>query len=216
MSDLKPIILKAFVGSYSDDFNNQIETGIPIDINIYGSNNSVIINGSNKSISYSITVCNNTNLSIGYNVLTNMNRKLELVAEDNSDISIGDNTSFVNGCRFFAGNSSKIYIGRNCMFSTDILVSCNPVIAEITSCNNSINVNDYVWVGWGASLQQGCNINKSCIVAAQAVVENEVPANSLIAGDPAKIIRSNITWHRHNMEYNINAVSAEYRTISNT
>mgnify|MGYP000260979420 FL=1 len=34
MSDLKPIILKAFVGSYSDDFNNQIETGIPIDINI--------------------------------------------------------------------------------------------------------------------------------------------------------------------------------------
>ena len=119
MSDLKPIILKAFVGSYSDDFNNQIETGIPIDINIYGS-------------------------------------------------------------------------------------------------NNSINVNDYVWVGWGASLQQGCNINKSCIVAAQAVVENEVPANSLIAGDPAKIIRSNITWHRHNMEYNINAVSAEYRTISNT
>ena len=113
MSDLKPIILKAFVGSYSDDFNNQIETGIPIDINIYGSNNSVIINGSNKSISYSITVCNNTNISIGYNVLTNMNRKLELVAEDNSDISIGDNTSFVNGCRFFAGNSSKIYIGRN-------------------------------------------------------------------------------------------------------
>ena len=87
MSDLKPIILKAFVGSYSDDFNNQIETGIPIDINIYGSNNSVIINGSNKSISYSITVCNNTNISIGYNVLTNMNRKLELVAEERPDMA---------------------------------------------------------------------------------------------------------------------------------
>lgn len=164
MSDLKPIILKAFVGSYSDDFNNQIETGIPIDINIYGSNNSVIINGSNKSISYSITVCNNTNISIGYNVLTNMNRKLELVAEDNSDISIGDNTSFVNGCRFFAGNSSKIYIGRNCMFSTDILVSCNPVIAEITSCNNSINVNDYVWVGWGHRCSRAAILTKAVLL----------------------------------------------------
>lgn len=216
MSDLKPIILKAFVGSYSDDFNNHIETGIPIDINIYGSNNSVIINGSNKSISYLITVNNNTNISIGNNVLTNMTPNLELIADDNSTISIGNSTTFVNKCRIYAGTGSKISIGCNCMFSTDILVSCNPFIAGITSGNNSILVNDYVWVGWGASLQQGCNINKGCIVAAQAVVENEFSANSLIAGDPAKIIRSNVTWHRNNMEYDINAVPAEYRTISHT
>ena len=216
MPGLKPIILKAFVGIYSDDFNNHIETGIPIDININGSNNSVIINGSNKNISYRINVSNNTNISIGNNVLTNMNPNLEISADDNSTISIGDNTTFVNKCRIYAGAGSKISIGRNCMFSTDILVACNPVIAGITSCDNSILVNDYVWIGWGASLQQGCNINKGCIVAAQTVVENEVPSNSLVAGDPSKIIRSNVTWHRNNMEYDINAVPAEYRTISNT
>ncbi|MCI6020059.1 MAG: hypothetical protein MRZ64_00010 [[Bacteroides] pectinophilus] len=216
MPNIKPINLEAFVGTYSDDSNNHIETGVPIDINIYGSNNNITIIGDNKSICYRITVYNNSTISIGNHVTANMAQKLELSTADNSVIEIGNNTTFVNKCRIYAGTGSKISIGHNCMFSTDILVSCNPVIAEITSCNNSINVNDYVWVGWGASLQQGCNINKGCIVAAQAVVENEFPANSLIAGDPAKIIRSNVTWHRNNMEYDINAVPDEYRTISNT
>jgi len=47
-----------------------------------------------------------------------------------------------------------------------------------------------VWLGFGATVLTGVNIQKGCIVAAGSVVTKDIPAYSIVAGIPAKVIGS--------------------------
>ncbi len=51
-----------------------------------------------------------------------------------------------------------------------------------------IVLHDNVWVGTKATFLAGANVGEGCVVAAGAVVRGTFPANSVIAGVPAKIV----------------------------
>ena len=46
-----------------------------------------------------------------------------------------------------------------------------------------------VWIGGSATILPGVTIGKNAIVAAGAVVTKDVPANTIVGGNPAKVIR---------------------------
>ncbi len=46
-----------------------------------------------------------------------------------------------------------------------------------------------VWVGAGAVLLPGCKVGKNSVIAAGAVVTNDVPANQLWGGIPARLLK---------------------------
>ena len=50
-------------------------------------------------------------------------------------------------------------------------------------------VGNDVWLGYEALVMPGVNIGDGAIVAARAVVANDVPAYSVVAGNPAKVIK---------------------------
>ncbi|WP_373427028.1 DapH/DapD/GlmU-related protein [Pseudarthrobacter siccitolerans] len=52
-----------------------------------------------------------------------------------------------------------------------------------------IRIGEGAWVGAGAIILGGVSVGPGCIVAAGAVVTRDVPANTLVAGVPARIIR---------------------------
>lgn len=52
-----------------------------------------------------------------------------------------------------------------------------------------IVVEDHVWIGAGCIILQGVTIGKGSIVAAGAVVNKNVPPNTIVAGVPAKVIK---------------------------
>ncbi len=52
-----------------------------------------------------------------------------------------------------------------------------------------IVIEDNVWIGGGAILLPGVKIGRNAVVGAGAVVPSHVPANSVVAGNPAKLIR---------------------------
>lgn len=52
-----------------------------------------------------------------------------------------------------------------------------------------IKIEDDVWIGAGAIITDGVHIGKGAVVAAGAVVTKDVPAHSVVAGVPAKVIR---------------------------
>jgi maltose O-acetyltransferase len=52
-----------------------------------------------------------------------------------------------------------------------------------------ITIEDNVWIGGGAILLPGVRVGRNAVVGAGAVVSKDVPANTIVAGNPARIIR---------------------------
>jgi acetyltransferase-like isoleucine patch superfamily enzyme len=53
-----------------------------------------------------------------------------------------------------------------------------------------ITIGDNVWIGSGAVIYPGVMIGDNSIVSMGAVVMSSVPANTVVAGNPARQIRS--------------------------
>ena len=53
-------------------------------------------------------------------------------------------------------------------------------------------IEDDVWIGANAIVLKGVTIGEGSIIAAGAVVTKNVPAYSLVGGNPAKVIREGI------------------------
>lgn len=57
-----------------------------------------------------------------------------------------------------------------------------------------IHIGRHVWICQGAKILKGVTIGDGAVVAAGAIVTKDVPANALVAGVPAKVIKENIHW----------------------
>lgn len=53
-----------------------------------------------------------------------------------------------------------------------------------------LRIGDDVWIGSGAFISKGVTIGRCSIVAAHAVVTRDVPAGSIVGGNPAKVLRT--------------------------
>lgn len=54
----------------------------------------------------------------------------------------------------------------------------------------AIHIKRNAWIGAGATILQGVTIGENAIVAAGAVVTNDIPDNTIVGGTPAKIIKT--------------------------
>lgn len=53
-----------------------------------------------------------------------------------------------------------------------------------------VHIEEKVWIGFGASILKGVRIGAFSVVAAGSVVTKDVPPYSLVAGNPARVVRS--------------------------
>lgn len=61
---------------------------------------------------------------------------------------------------------------------------------NVESLSTPTFIGSDVWIGYGAIVLSGVHIGDSAIVAAGAVVTRDVPENSVVAGNPARVIRT--------------------------
>jgi acetyltransferase-like isoleucine patch superfamily enzyme len=52
-----------------------------------------------------------------------------------------------------------------------------------------VEVGSNVWIGYGACILRGVSVGDNSIVGTNAVVTRDVPANAVVAGSPARVIR---------------------------
>jgi len=62
-----------------------------------------------------------------------------------------------------------------------------------------VEVGNNVWIGYGACVLRGVSVGDNAIVGTNSVVTKDVPANAVVAGSPARIIRMreaprNLDW----------------------
>lgn len=60
------------------------------------------------------------------------------------------------------------------------------------SANAPIIIGENVWIGTRSRIQKGVTIGDNAIIAANSVVTKDVPANAIAAGNPAKIVKTDI------------------------
>ena len=60
------------------------------------------------------------------------------------------------------------------------------------SANAPIIIGENVWIGSNARIQKGVTIGDNAIIAANSVVTKDVPANAIVAGNPAKVVKEHI------------------------
>lgn len=60
---------------------------------------------------------------------------------------------------------------------------------EDAGSRGAVVVEDEAWIGYGATILSGVRIGKGAVVGARAVVTGDVPPYSIVAGNPARVVR---------------------------
>ena len=92
----------------------------------------------------------------------------------------------------------KIAIGKNCTIARDVIISdydAHNIDLPNYEIASPITIGNHVWIGGRAIIRKGVTIGDDAIIAAGAIVTKDVPARSIVAGVPAKIMKENITWY---------------------
>lgn len=107
------------------------------------------------------------------------------------NIHVGENV-FINACCHFQDHGGVTLgdgcqIGHNVVFAT-LNHGLEPADRG-TTYPAPIVLGRNVWVGSNATILQGVTIGDNAVVAAGAVVSCDVPANTIVGGVPARIIK---------------------------
>jgi hypothetical protein len=105
------------------------------------------------------------------------------------------------GSRVFINQNCTIYSLAEVVIGDDVMIG--PNVSLLTSehpvapskrrtqlIGRSITVNKGVWIAACSTVIGGVTIGENSVVAAGAVVTTDVPPNTLVGGNPAKVIRS--------------------------
>lgn len=58
-----------------------------------------------------------------------------------------------------------------------------------------IVIGDHVWIGMNVIVLKGVTIGEGAVVSAGSVVTKDVPPHSLVAGVPAKVVKTDVEWN---------------------
>jgi len=114
-------------------------------------------------------------------------------------VRIGPKAVIKNGCRI--GNDVRInaqvfmervvvedfvFIGPHTVFADDKHPPCPRYIDCVPKCH----IESYVSIGANVTIAPGVRIGHHCQIYSGAVVINDVPPNSVVAGNPARFVKS--------------------------
>ena len=140
------------------------------------------------------------NIVIGNNVRLSGKPQISFnnrLGED-AEFIIGDNTFIGHGCSFAVAGSVRI--GSYCLLAGGVTVADNdghPLDADRRRRGEPVSpeqvkpvvIGDDVWLGRDVMVLKGVTIGRGAVVGAHALVTRDVPANTVVAGNPAKAVK---------------------------
>jgi maltose O-acetyltransferase len=109
------------------------------------------------------------------------------------NIHVGDN--FYAGYNCTILDMAEVRVGHNCMIGPNVGIytaghSIEPKDRNKSGYGIPITIGNNVWIGGSCVILAGVTIDDNSIVAAGSVVTKDVPANTIVAGNPAKILKN--------------------------
>lgn len=117
----------------------------------------------------------------------------DIVVFPGAELSLG--SGYINaGCKIRSAQS--ISIGENVAIGTDVTIldSDHHSICGKPIATAPVVIEDHVWIGTRVTILKGVTVGKGSIIAAGSVVTKSVPANSIVAGAPARVVKEGVWW----------------------
>lgn len=109
-------------------------------------------------------------------------------------IEIGDNVGI--GAFSFISCPSSVKLGSDCIIgqyfsvhAQNHVVGGSGLIRHQGTTEQGVEIGDNCWIGAKVTVLDGVTVGPGCVIAAGAVVTKSFPANSVIGGCPARLIR---------------------------
>ena len=190
-----------------------------------GLNNSFVNHGTLTSITITING-NNNSITISKNAVVknaliyirgNDHRLIihescffgggELWIEDHHcSLIIHSNTTIERGHLAVTEPYSRLEIHKDCMLAkfVEIRTGDSHSLVDVASgerINKAANVvlEEHVWIGAHAKILKGVTIGHNSVIGTGSIVTKSIPANSIAAGIPAKVIRTGVDWKRERL-----------------
>jgi|AZIG01.1.fsa_nt_gi acetyltransferase-like isoleucine patch superfamily enzyme len=133
-----------------------------------------------------------------------------------AEIVLGNRVAFREGV--FIGGNGKLFIGDATSINENTIIACTQYVEIGSNCmfaprcyvldvdhkfsdasipinqqgyeQSPVKIGDDVWFGTGVVVVKGVTIGNGCVIAANSVVTEDIPAYSIAAGSPARVLRS--------------------------
>ncbi|WP_440877358.1 sugar O-acetyltransferase [Thalassotalea sp. PLHSN55] len=155
-----------------------------------------------RQLTYQYNQTTPSQISLRQNILTTLfaqvgsNVEIEpnFHCDYGSNIYLGDNFFANFGCVIL--DCATVTIGDNCLVGPQvgIYTACHPLNPEQRNSgvefSKPITIGDNCWLGGHATINSGVSLGNNVVVASGAVVTKNFADNLVIAGNPAKVIKT--------------------------
>lgn len=143
-------------------------------------------------------------IEFGDNILIGKSFRIEAIKLKNNNnlpkIVIGSNVQINDYCHF--GACQLIEINDGCLIASNVFITdhfhgksdlqsleLEPLNREIY-IKGSVIIKENCWIGESVSIMPNVTLGKNCIVGSNSVVTKSFPDNSVLAGNPARMLRT--------------------------
>lgn len=107
------------------------------------------------------------------------------------NITLGKGSYLNFNCNFV--DDGKINIGERVMFGPNVTIATvghpiEPTMREYMY-TDAVTIENNCWIGAGVTICPGVTIGENTVIGAGSVVTKDIPANSVAAGNPCKVLR---------------------------
>lgn len=193
--------------SFSDENGNRIEFDGPANTNwtfvFRGRNNIARIHTAAFANKLAVTFDNDNGVfEIGANPGKRGFSATVRIGQ-NSQVLIGNEVTATGPVGISAVESTVVSIGTDCMFAMNVQLRADDghAIYDVhtkrrVNVSRDIEIGHHVWLGWGSTVLGGVTIGSGSVVGHSALVTKSFPNNCIVAGFPARQVRSDIAWER--------------------
>lgn len=180
------------LGEFSDSLNAKID--------FLGANSIVKIGHNVRAYNLKLKVYSNCYIEIGDNSLL----RGSFLTHDECKIILGKNVRVNGNMNISVAEKRTVSIGDNCLISSVTIrpSDMHPIYDLETNARvnlpNDIIIKNNCWIGEDVFILKGVIVGSNSMIGAKSVLTKSVPKNTIVAGNPAKIIRTNIYW-KHNL-----------------
>ena len=166
-----------------------------------GQNSTVTITDVDASLLKNISIILGENCNLNIQGILALNSSLVINMRNDCNLNLGSGQMMNGDVRLNMGEKSNLEIGSGCLWGeTTIWTSdFHSVLKRGTSMRinppQDIRIGNSIWFGHEVLVLKGAQIGDNSVIAARStVLKGLYPANVVLAGSPAKVVKEDIQW----------------------